>query len=505
MKRFLFLCAAPLAAASLAQAQLDPIWVKYHNSANSEDYGMASAIDGAGNLYFTGSATNATGVGAIFLSKVTPSGTKLWTRTYTGGGGGPDYGWLVEVDPAGNVLVAGESVGIGTGYDLTTLKYDPAGNLLWAQRYDGPGHGEDGVFAGRSLGVDSLGNVVVGGYSYGAGTDYDWLVVKYSPGGTLLWEERINGPANSSDACWGLALDGAGNIYAGGDVYDVSRDILIVKYDPNGSVLWKDQYDGPGGGGTTGGQDWFYQVDVDSSGNVALAGTSDGIGTREDYVTIAYDADGAQLFAEHYDGPASLTEFAFSVAISDAGFVATTGYSNNGSDADAATVLYDLQGNLLWAHRYQHELYYWGHHEGDFVRFDENGDLLALGSGWSGPEEGANTTLLKYAVSGVVLEEVIYDSPVHGDNYGAWLTLDGSGNAYVAGYSQRGARHLDAMLLKLGPGASMTSGHGGPLQEEEAELVPPGIAPATKAAPREIPYRPGIAHRLPSGLRMARE
>lgn len=46
MKRSLFLCAAPLAAASLAQAQLDPIWVKYHDSANSEDYGTASATAG---------------------------------------------------------------------------------------------------------------------------------------------------------------------------------------------------------------------------------------------------------------------------------------------------------------------------------------------------------------------------------------------------------------------------------------------------------------------------
>ena len=238
---------------------------------------------------------------------------------------------------------------------------------------------------------------------------------------------------------------------------------------------------------------------------MALAGTSDGIGGRGDYVTLAYDANGAQLFAERYDGPAGLTEFAFSVAISDAGFVATTGYSNNGADSDAATVFYDLSGNLLWADRYHHEHYYWGHHEADLVRFDENGDLLALGWGWSGPEAGFNTTLVKYSVTGLVLEEVIFDSPVHGDNYGASLTLDGAGNVYVAGASQRGARHLDAMLLKLGPGASMTSGHGGPLQEEEAELVPAGIAPATKAAPREIPYRPGIAHRLPSGLYMARE
>ena len=104
MKRLLFLCAAPLAVASLAQAQLNPIWTKYYNPANADDFGLGSDIDGAGNIYMSGSATNAAGVGEIFLSKFSPNGAKLWTRTYSGGGGGPDWGWKVEVDPAGNAI-----------------------------------------------------------------------------------------------------------------------------------------------------------------------------------------------------------------------------------------------------------------------------------------------------------------------------------------------------------------------------------------------------------------
>ncbi len=313
MKRFFSLCAASLAVAGLAEAQLNPIWIKYHNVLNLDDYGIASAIDGAGNVYMTGSSTNAAGVGVIFLTKFNPNGTKLWTRTYSGGGGGPDYGWVVEVDAAGNAIVAGDSVGIGTGNDLVTLKYDPAGTLQWVRRHNGPGNDEDGVFGGRSLGVDPAGNVVGGGYSTGAGTGYDWVVIKYSPSGALVWLDRINGSGNSTDACWGIAVDAAGDIYAGGDITGVSRDLFVAKYDAGGEII----------------------------------------------------------------------------------------------ETSAATVLYDLQGNFLWAQRYDEETYYYGHDEGDALRFDANGDLLMLAWGWSGPEAGFNTSVVKYSPSGLLLDAFV--------------------------------------------------------------------------------------------------
>ncbi len=499
MKRLVFLCAATLAAASLAQAQLNPIWVKYHNVANLDDYGTASAIDGAGNVYMTGSSTNVSGQGVIFLTKLSPNGTKLWTRTYSGGGGGPDYGWVVEVDAAGNAIVAGDSVGVGTGYDLVTLKYDPAGNPLWVRRYNGPGNGDDGVFAGRSLGVDPLGNVVVGGYSTGAGSGYDWVVIKYSSTGALNWLRTINGTGNGTDACWGIAVDAAGEVYAGGDVTNASRDLLAVKYDAGGEIVWKNEYDGPAGGA-----EWFYQLDVDSSGNVALAATSDGIGTRQDYLTLAYDANGAELFAARYDGPSSLDEIAFAVAISDAGLIATTGLSDNDIETSAATVLYNLQGNQLWVQRYDEESYYYGHDEGDVLRFDANGDLLMVAWGWSGPEAGFNTSVVRYSAGGLVLDAYVFDGAVHGDEYGGGsLSLDGNGNVYVPGSSQRGARHLDAALLKLGPGAPASLVSNGELPEDGPLLFAPEASPIVERTAREVPYRPGFAHRLPRGVRMA--
>jgi hypothetical protein len=80
------------------------------------------------------------------------------------------------VDSSGNVYVTGRSGGSGTSDDYATLKYDPAGNQLWVRSYNGPGNSDDWAYA---LALDGSGNVYVTGWSYGSGTDFDYATIKY--------------------------------------------------------------------------------------------------------------------------------------------------------------------------------------------------------------------------------------------------------------------------------------------------------------------------------------
>src|SRR5262245_19070924 len=41
----------------------------------------------------------------------------------------------IALDPQGNIVVAGSTTGAAGDYDYLTLKYSPQGNLLWAMRY----------------------------------------------------------------------------------------------------------------------------------------------------------------------------------------------------------------------------------------------------------------------------------------------------------------------------------------------------------------------------------
>ena len=63
--------------------------------------------------------------------------------------------------------------------DFVTVKYDTNGIEQWVQLYNGPGNSYDGAYV---IAVDNNRNVLVAGYSTGAGTDYDYITIKYSQG-----------------------------------------------------------------------------------------------------------------------------------------------------------------------------------------------------------------------------------------------------------------------------------------------------------------------------------
>lgn len=106
------------------------------------------------------------------------------------------------------------------------------------------------------------------------------------------WVATYNGSANA------IALDKAGNIYVAGTAKDLDtlEDIITIKYDSNGNQLWVARYNGPGNG-----WDVARGLAVDTNGNVYVTGSSLGLGTDSDIVTIRYDANGNQVWADRYD------------------------------------------------------------------------------------------------------------------------------------------------------------------------------------------------------------
>src|SRR5262245_61887556 len=84
-----------------------------------------------------------------------------WVREHAGPAQVADYGSELCVDAAGNVYVAGETQGQGTGIDFLILKYDHRGHLIWSRTYDGEGGDDHGYL----IKLDPLGNVIVAGDS----------------------------------------------------------------------------------------------------------------------------------------------------------------------------------------------------------------------------------------------------------------------------------------------------------------------------------------------------
>jgi len=210
---------------------------------------------------------------------------QAWVQRYNGPGNGQDEASAVAVDGSNNVIVTGYSIGSDSGYDYVTIKYSSAGVPLWTNRYNGPGNSNDVAFA---VAVDGSNNVVVTGYSYN-GTNDDYATIRYSSTGEPLWTNRYNGPGNLNDYARALAVDGSDNVIVTG-ASDISGtwppgecDYVTIKYSSAGVALWTNRYNGPGNN-----EDRSYAVAVDGNNNVIVAGYSIGSAGDYDFATIKY-------------------------------------------------------------------------------------------------------------------------------------------------------------------------------------------------------------------------
>jgi uncharacterized delta-60 repeat protein len=326
----------------------DTIWVqRYNGPGNNNDWAYSLAVDGQGNVYVTGYSTGSGTSYDYATIKYNSAGVEQWVQRYNGPGNDYDVANAIAVDGQGNVYVTGISRGSTTFYDYATIKYNSAGVEQWVQRYNGPGNDDDAAY---SLAVDGQGNVYVTGNSFGSGTWFDYATIKYNSAGVEQWVARYNGPGNSGDEALSLAVDGQGNVYVTGSSYGsgTSGDYTTIKYNSDGDTIWVRRYDGPGNS-----DDGAYSLAVDGQGNVYVTGYSIGSGTSYDYVTIKYNSAGVEQWVAGYNGPGNSDDVARSLAVDGQGNVYVTGISRGSTTFyDYATIKYNSAGVEQWVQRY---------------------------------------------------------------------------------------------------------------------------------------------------------
>jgi DNA-binding beta-propeller fold protein YncE len=253
---------------------------------------------------------------------------------------------------------------IGGGFDFTqtsksdyvTVGYRAAtGSQLWARRYNGPADGADNVGA---VAVSRDGRkVFVTGSSYRGkrrGQDYATLAYRARTG-ARLWVAFYNGRASQGDGAHAIAVGRSRVFVTGSSGASAGTSYATVAYrTATGARVWARRYSGPGGR-----PDSAASIAVGPGGRkVYVTGYSDrGAARGRDYATVAYRAStGARVWAARYNGPASATDEAHSVAVNPAGTqVFVTGSSDGGTatGSDYATVAYRASaGARLWASRY---------------------------------------------------------------------------------------------------------------------------------------------------------
>ncbi len=214
----------------------DSLWVRsYNGPVNGVDNLNSMAIDINSNVYVTGRSEGSNGIDTTFdlaTVKYNASGVLQWIQRYNGTANGNEEGFAIDVDNSGNVYATGSGKGVTTASDFLTIKYNSStGVPQWVQRYSGTINGSINI--ARSIAIDIPGNVYITGDSGdNFPNQYDYATIRYDPDGNVQWIQRYNGPANGIDWVHSLAIDSAGNIIVTGESFGISSDmdIATVKY-----------------------------------------------------------------------------------------------------------------------------------------------------------------------------------------------------------------------------------------------------------------------------------
>ena len=287
---------------------------------------------------------------------------------------------------------------------------------------------------------DAAGDFIVTGSSSVGTSGLDMLTLKYSgASGALLWQKRYNGPANKDDSPTALDVDSSGNVVVTGSSDNgTNTDFYTAKYAAaNGALLWEQRYNGPANT-----NDSASAVAVDGNGNVIVTGSSDD-GTNTDFYTAKYAAaNGALLWEKRYNGPANGNDHATAVAVDGDGNVIVTGSSDNGTNSDFYTAKYAAaNGALLWEKRYNGPANYYD--SATAVAVDGNGNVIVTG------DDNGTAYTAKYATAdGALLWEQRYDGPLTDDDDPTAVVLDTSGNVVVTGGSFNASHNSDFYTVK---------------------------------------------------------
>jgi len=115
----------------------------------------------------------------------------------------------------------------------------------------------------KAVAIDSLGNVYTVGDCEATDSDYDILLLKYDDIGNLLWAKEWN--HSSHDSGFDITIDSSNHIYVVGNTFENSITACIVKFDENGNELWNHTW----GNGV---QHRAWGVATDSQSNVYMTG-----------------------------------------------------------------------------------------------------------------------------------------------------------------------------------------------------------------------------------------
>lgn len=370
---------------NISYSQISPIWqVSFNDSIPEANYSEKSKLDNDGNIVIVARGTNNAAAGVDYvIIKYNSNGIKLWNRRFNGTGSNSDYPANLVIDKFNNIYVTGRSWGGATRNDYLTLKYSPDGVLLWSQRFNWIAGKNDEAYA---IAIDSNSNVYVTGIGtfdlFNGNERYDMVTVKYDTDGNQKWVRSFSGYTDAADWGYSVVCDKLNNVYVSGFTYSTNlyfTDIISIKYDSAGNEIWQRRF-------YNNGDDFIRPLmsTVDNLNNLIVASYYRTDSTRIDYLTYKYDTSGNLLWSNIYDGGAGNTDWITDIKIDNQNNVYITGSSYNAQTRyDYFTIKYSYYGEEIWRQRVNDTTINFNNNSSDeapFISIDSRGNAVIFGT-----------------------------------------------------------------------------------------------------------------------------
>lgn len=327
--------------------------------------------------------------------------SKLWEHTT----GTPDtIDWSSSaLDGSGNLIVVGNTMVTTNNTDMLITKYATDGTVLWQIQYNHTNNNRD---YGVAVSIDASDDIYVAGTSItSSGNGYDWVIQKYDDGGTLIWEEQYNGPGSSYDVPTDMVLDGAGALYVVGASYGTTSlsDYCTRKYSAsNGTFIWEARYD------YTSLLDIPAAITLGSSSRIYVTGGSASSFTNWDFATVKYNAStGAQVTVTRNSSSGLGLDHPTALAKDQYDNIYVTGAAINGTHYDIKTVKFDDELNTVWSVTWDNVGL---DDQANSIGIDVNGYVYLTGY-TKKTNSGSDFITIKYNSSGTLQWQKFYSAP----------------------------------------------------------------------------------------------